>query len=94
MKIKLRILFVHPEYSDNYKEDAEYLLSYLGRIYPGTGEVTKYQGDYLFPTDREKAIELYKEAYSHTDNGYVLLELDDIFAELGIEAPQPMEGIL
>lgn len=94
MKIKLRILFVHPEYSDNYKEDAEYLLSYLGRIYPDTGEVTKYQGDYLFPTDREKAIELYKEAYSHTDNGYVLLELDDIFAELGIEAPQPMEGIL
>jgi hypothetical protein len=57
------------------------------------GEIAKYLGDYYFRNDREKAIEFYKYAYSHTNNGYILLHLRDIFDKLNIEPPELMEGV-
>lgn len=93
MKIKLRVILLHPELADDYDKEAASILSTLMKQFKNDGEIAKYLGDYYFRNDREKAIEFYKYAYSHTNNGYILLHLRDIFDKLNIEPPELMEGV-
>ena len=93
MKIKLRVLLKHHELSSDYDTEVYDMLSYLKNTFPEDGEVAKYFGDYYFETDIDKAVDYYKFAYSHTNNGYILLELRVIFQGIGMEPPELMEGV-
>lgn len=73
IKLMIRILFKMKK----SEKDIKTMINVGKTLYPEDGEFIKYEADLIFGKDKEKACELYEYAKEKTENGCVLLEIND-----------------